>query len=115
MLIVHDPTPLLKTFMEHQPAHEFAQDQPLPLPDRPAHLFEGGSSAVLARNAQRRERAAVLKTWWASGDKRTFSLFAGEALWDDPALAELLPADAAAYALTLVSQAAIRLHRQRLR
>lgn len=109
-------TPSLVTV---QPVLRDPREQPV-LPERlgpppPAHLFGGGSSAVMALNDRRRELASILTKWWNEGDVRGFSLFAPEAMWFDPDLALLLPPDAAQHALTLVNEAAIRAERQRLR
>ena len=81
---------------------------PTPAPAPPAHLF-GEPPALLQ---QRRERAQLLADFWEAGDVRGFSLFAGEFIWQDPAIATLLPDEARPTALKLVSQAAIRLYRQ---
>ena len=104
MLIIHDPSPILKSFMD-------PRDQPVfPAPVAvlpPEHLF----METQDRLRWRQERAAILVDLWQR-DRRGFDLLAGECIWEDPQVAALLPADAAAAAIRLVSQAAIRLHRQ---
>ena len=104
MLIITDPSPLLKPFMEHDPRDPYVL-APEPAPEDPYSL-------VRAIQETRKEQVAFLVDLWQR-DRRGFDLFAGELIWNDTAIAGMLPKDAAHHALTLVNAAAMRLYRQK--
>lgn len=104
MLIINDPSPLLKPFMDHDPRDPYVLSRE-PEPETPESL-------VRAIQDQRKARADWLVDLWQR-DRTGFTLFAGEFIWEDPAISELLPYDAAMHAVTLVNEAAMRLYRQK--